>query len=38
MSSRSLIQIIESMEPGIVILNSDYSISHINRMLILMFG
>lgn len=38
MSSRSLIDMIESMEPGIVILNSDYSISHINRMFIMMFG
>jgi hypothetical protein len=38
MSSRSLIAMIESIEPGIVILNSDYSISHINRMFILMFG
>ena len=38
MSSRSLIAMIENIEPGIVILNSDYSISHINRMFILMFG
>jgi PAS domain S-box-containing protein len=38
MSSRSLITMIESIEPGIVILNSDHSISHINRMFILMFG
>lgn len=38
MSSRSLISMIENIEPGIVILNSDYSISHINRMFILMFG
>jgi len=38
MSSRSLINMIESIEPGIVILNSDHSISHINRMFILMFG
>lgn len=38
MSSRSLISMIESIEPGIVILNSDHSISHINRMFILMFG
>jgi PAS domain S-box-containing protein len=38
MSSRSLINMIESIEPGIVILNSDYSISHINRMFVLMFG
>ncbi len=38
MSSRSLITMIENIEPGIVILNSDYSISHINRMFILMFG
>lgn len=37
MSSRSLITMIESIEPGIVILDSDYSISHINRMFILMF-
>lgn len=38
MSSRSLITMIENIEPGIVILSSDYSISHINRMFILMFG
>lgn len=38
MSSHSLISMIENIEPGIVILNSDYSISHINRMFILMFG
>ncbi|OGW37639.1 MAG: histidine kinase [Nitrospirae bacterium GWD2_57_9] len=38
MSSRSLINMIESIEPGIVILNSDYSVSHINRMFILLFG
>lgn len=38
MSSRSLIAMIESIEPGIVILNSDYSVSHINRMFILLFG
>jgi hypothetical protein len=38
MSSRSLITMIEGIEPGIVILDSDYSISHINRMFILMFG
>lgn len=33
MSSRTLLAIIESIEPGIVILNSDYSTSHINRCL-----
>ena len=38
MSSHSIISMIESIEPGIVILNSDYSISQINRMFILMFG
>ncbi|AJF06774.1 LytTR family transcriptional regulator DNA-binding domain-containing protein [Geoalkalibacter subterraneus] len=38
MSSRSLISMIESLEPGVVILNSDHSISHINRMFFLMFG
>lgn len=38
MTSRSVISIIEKMEPGIVILNGDYSISHLNRMFILMFG
>jgi PAS domain S-box-containing protein len=38
MSSRNLIQMIESMEPGIVILNADHSIAHINRMFVLMFG
>ena len=38
MSSRTLVSMIESLEPGIVILNSDYSISHINRMFVLMFG
>jgi DNA-binding LytR/AlgR family response regulator len=37
MSSRSLITMIEHIEPGIVILNSDYSISHFNRMFLLMF-
>ena len=38
MSSRSLISMIEGIEPGIVILNADFSVSHINRMFILMFG
>jgi hypothetical protein len=38
MTSRSLISMIEGIEPGIVILNSDYSISHINRIFVLMFG
>jgi PAS domain S-box-containing protein len=38
MGSQNLVNMIESIEPGIVILNNDYSISHINRMFILMFG
>lgn len=38
MSSQNLIGMIESIEPGIVILNSDYSIFQINRMFVLMFG
>jgi len=38
MSSRSLISMIENIEPGVVILNADHSISYINRMFILMFG
>ncbi len=38
MHSRSLLNIIENIEPGIVILNKDLSISHINRMFIIMFS
>jgi PAS domain S-box-containing protein len=38
MSSRSLIAMIESIEPGIVILNRDHTISHINHMFKLLFG
>ncbi len=38
MGSRTLLNIIENIEPGIVILNNDLSVSHINRMFILMFS
>lgn len=38
MGSRNLLSIIENIEPGIVILNNDLSVSHINRMFILMFS
>ena len=38
MGSSNLLNIIENIEPGIVILNKDLSISHINRMLMLMFS
>lgn len=38
MGSRTLINIIENIEPGIVILNNDLSVSHINRMFFLMFS
>lgn len=38
MDSRTLVNMIESIEPGLVILNSDYTVSHINRVLILMFS
>jgi len=38
MGSRTFLNIIENIEPGIVILNKDLSISHINRMLMLMFS
>jgi PAS domain S-box-containing protein len=38
MNSHNFISLIENIEPGIVILDSDHSVSHINRMFILMFG
>ncbi len=38
MGSSNLLNIIENIEPGIVILNKDLSISHINRMMMLMFS
>ncbi|HET6420612.1 MAG TPA: LytTR family transcriptional regulator DNA-binding domain-containing protein [Geobacteraceae bacterium] len=38
MGSRALLNIIEGIEPGIVILNNDLTVSHINRMFILMFS
>jgi len=38
MGSSNLLNIIENIEPGIVILNKDLTISHINRMLMLMFS
>ncbi len=38
MSSRTLLNMIESIEPGIVVLNQDFTVSHINRMIFLMFG
>jgi DNA-binding LytR/AlgR family response regulator len=38
MVSSNLLNIIENIEPGIVILNKDLSISHINRMMMLMFS
>ncbi len=38
MGSRTLLNIIENIEPGIVILNNDLSVSHINRMFFLMFS
>jgi DNA-binding LytR/AlgR family response regulator len=38
MHSRTLLAIIENMEPGVVILNSDLTVSHINRAFLLMFS
>lgn len=38
MDSRTLVNMIESLEPGLVILNRDYTVSHINGALILMFS
>lgn len=38
MGKSTLLNIIEHIEPGIVILNQDLSVSHINRMLILLFN
>lgn len=38
MGSRTLLNIIENIEPGIVILNNDLSVSHINSMFFLMFS
>ena len=38
MTSSNLLTIIENIEPGIVVLNKDHSISHINRMMMLMFS
>jgi len=38
MGSRTILNIIESIEPGIVILNNDFSVAHINRVIFLMFG
>jgi DNA-binding LytR/AlgR family response regulator len=38
MGSNNFLNIIENIEPGIVILNKDLSISHINRILMLMFS
>ncbi|HKZ15974.1 MAG TPA: histidine kinase, partial [Geobacteraceae bacterium] len=38
MGSRSLVNLIENIEPGIVVLNKDLSVSHINRMFLVMFS
>jgi DNA-binding LytR/AlgR family response regulator len=38
MGSRSLLNLIENIEPGIVVLNKDLSVSHINRMFLIMFS
>jgi DNA-binding LytR/AlgR family response regulator len=38
MGSRTLLNMIENIEPGIVILNNDFSVAHINRMILLLFG
>jgi DNA-binding LytR/AlgR family response regulator len=38
MHSRTLLTIIENIEPGVVILNSDLTVSHINRVFLLMFS
>jgi DNA-binding LytR/AlgR family response regulator len=38
MGSSPILSIIENIEPGVVILNSDLSVSHINRMFLLMFS
>ena len=38
MGKNTLLKIIENIEPGIVILNQDLSVSHINRMLMLLFS
>ncbi|KAF0218534.1 MAG: response regulator [Geobacteraceae bacterium] len=37
MVSRTLLTIIESIEPGVIILNNDLSVSHFNRMFLLLF-
>ncbi|MDD2321159.1 MAG: LytTR family transcriptional regulator DNA-binding domain-containing protein [Geobacteraceae bacterium] len=38
MGTSPILSIIENIEPGVVILNNDLSVSHINRMFLLMFG
>ncbi len=38
MGNRTLLTVIENIEPGIVILNSDLTVSHINRRFLLMFS
>lgn len=38
MGGNSLLDIIERIEPGIVILNQDLTVSHINRMFMLLFS
>jgi len=38
MGSSPILSIIENIEPGVVILNNDLSVSHINRMFLLMFS
>lgn len=38
MGSSPILSIIENIEPGVVILNNDLTVSHINRMFLLMFS
>ncbi|MRR06853.1 MAG: PAS domain-containing protein [Deltaproteobacteria bacterium] len=38
MGTSPILSIIENIEPGVVILNNDLSVSHINRMFLLMFS
>ncbi|SNB47342.1 LytTR family transcriptional regulator DNA-binding domain-containing protein [Geobacter sp. DSM 9736] len=38
MTGSELVNMIERVEPGVVLLDADYSISHINRMFMLMFS
>jgi len=38
MHSRTILNVIENLEPGVVILNNDLTVSHINRAFLLMFS